>query len=353
MAVESRPQTNAVAIIQPPRLPYPKSVEQDYGVTAGAWKALVESVFPNAKSAAAVDLALAYCKARKLDVFKRVVHIVPIYDSVQKKEVESVWPGIAEHRTTAMRTGTYAGLDEPRFGPMKTKTFSGNVGSDDYPKMMTVDVTFPEWCEITLYRMVQGARVPFPGPRVYWLEYFSQRRKSGVPNDRWCRAPSGQLEKCAEAGALRRAFPEELGEEWSAEEIGGAATMHDITPPSVESPPPEPTREQFKEPARPATDVVEELSTDVTNGWPKLPKNVDFAAWSNRFLDDATPDQAKEWEENYRGQLAYMAKGTATAKRMAEELMTRFNEIVAGAPEEEPPASDDDIFPGDLPSKVA
>ena len=36
----------------------------------------------------------------------------------------------------------------------------------------------------------------------------------------WKQRPYGQLEKCAEAAALRKAFPEELGNEYAAEEMG-------------------------------------------------------------------------------------------------------------------------------------
>ena len=37
--------------------------------------------------------------------------------------------------------------------------------------------------------------------------------------------PVGQLEKCAEAGALRRAFPEEIGNALTAEEMEGQHTL--------------------------------------------------------------------------------------------------------------------------------
>src|SRR5690348_581336 len=69
-----------VAVFQKPRLPYHPAIEERFGVKAAEWKALVEAVFPLAQSVDSVVLALSYCKARKLDPFKRVVHIVPIWD---------------------------------------------------------------------------------------------------------------------------------------------------------------------------------------------------------------------------------------------------------------------------------
>lgn len=220
------PQSSgAVAVIQPPRLPFHPAVEERFGIGKSEWKALVEAVFPNAKSPDAVVLALSYCKARRLDPFKRQVHIVPIYDSKLKKEVETVWPGIAEHRTTASRTGTFAGMDAPEFGPPITRVFKGRsrvgYGQDADWKDEEVELTFPEWCRVTVYRMVQGQRVPFPGPKVMWLEYYNRKgRNSEVPNEQWGRRPFYMVEKCAEAGALRRAFPEELGDEFTVEEVG-------------------------------------------------------------------------------------------------------------------------------------
>ena len=74
-------------------------------------------------------MAVDYCKRRNLDPFKRPVHIVPMWSTVQKKMVETIWPGIAEIRTTAMRTGEYAGRDRSIFG----ETRSLKVGDILYP----------------------------------------------------------------------------------------------------------------------------------------------------------------------------------------------------------------------------
>jgi phage recombination protein Bet len=238
-----------VAVIQPPRLPYHEALRERFGIDKSGWKVLCESVFPAARTPDAIVLALAYCKARRLDPFKRNIHIVPIYDSRKGVEVETVWPGIAEHRTTAMRTKSYAGMEPPAFGPMVTRRFEGDVkvgrGQDAATKHEVADVIFPEWCQITVYRMVQGQRVPFPGPKVLWLEFYMRRsRFVELPNEQWAKRPTQMLEKCAEAGALRRAFPEELGEDWTVEEagsfIGPAGARH--VDAEVTTTPPEPRR---------------------------------------------------------------------------------------------------------------
>lgn len=191
------------------RIPYPAIAEQKYGIDKGQWQALTEAVFPGATKWESIFLALEYCKWRKLDPFKRTVHIVPIWDSEARVMKDTVWPGIAELRTTAHRTGQYAGRDKTEFGPdRELKLKSGKV------------LVYPEWAQVTVYRLIKGERVPYAGPQVYWMETCMLVKKTGEPNEMWQRRARGQLDKCAEAAALRAAFPEELGDEFAMEEAG-------------------------------------------------------------------------------------------------------------------------------------
>src|SRR5256885_16005138 len=54
---------------------------------------------------------------------------------------------------------------------------------------------------------------------------YAKWADTDVPNEMWSNRPVGQLEKCAEAGALRRAFPEEIGNALTAEEMEGQHTL--------------------------------------------------------------------------------------------------------------------------------
>ncbi len=277
------PPVNAVAVLQPPRLPYLATLEQDYGINEQGWRTLVDAVFPAAKTIGAVQLALDYCKHRKLDVFKRPVHIVPIWSAAKNAEVETVWPGIADHRTTAMRTGNYAGMDMPVFGPEITETFTGRnkkwVNNAETWEDEEVEVTYPEWCQITLYRLLQGQRVPFPGPKVYWLEYYARKsRFTKVPNEMWQKRASGQLEKCAEAGALRRAFPEELGEEFTLEEVGAFQTHApvDITTEGAATTT-EPQRADFEQPVEPTVGKFTVTAEDDVEACDKISDHINAA----------------------------------------------------------------------------
>lgn len=251
-AIAPSAKADLVPAISEPRLPYHPGLEDRFGIDKTSWRALVESTFPTATSQSSVILALSYCKARQLDVFKRVVHIVPIWDKNRKCMVDTVWPGIAEYRTTAFRTGVYAGKDATEVGPILSEKVGGK------------NITFPEWMRITVFRIVVGERTAFPGPCVYWKETFAST-KDGSPNSMWGTRPFGMLEKCAEAAALRCAFPEELGGEPIAEEVGrmwhGRASVDaESTPvsdgmipkpaalPKPTTPPIEPTPEPIEQP---------------------------------------------------------------------------------------------------------
>lgn len=199
-------QQNGLMVIET-RLPYDPELQKKFRISPIKWRALVETVWPNAMTAGAVHLALAYCRARKLDPFKKVCHIVPIWNSELNRVVEGVWPGVADHRTTASRTGSYAGMDAPEFGPMVTHTFPAQTvnrkkrvnGAESWYKKTyeAKEIAYPEWCQITVYRIVQGHRVPFVGPKIFWLEYYGRLAHDvAIPNEQWGRRSSYMLEKC-------------------------------------------------------------------------------------------------------------------------------------------------------------
>lgn len=191
-------------------------------IDTAVWTTLQNSVFPGAKDES-ILLAVDYCKARKLDILKKPCHIVPMQVTLSGQRDNNgndrkVWrdvimPGIYEQRITAFRTGQMAGQDEPVFG--NTVAFKG--------------IEAPEWCRVTVYRFINGERCAFSH-----TEYFSEAcatTRDGSLNSMWRKRPRGQLAKCAEAGALRKAFPDELGGVITADEVNeepinqhGAAT---------------------------------------------------------------------------------------------------------------------------------
>lgn len=293
--------SDAQAKFAPARLPWHPAIEdrfKDLGVNKASWKVLAEAVFPGAKSADSIVMALSYCSARKLDPFKRPVHIVPMWDSQSKQMVETVWPGISEIRTTAFRTSQYAGCDEVEFGPSITREFKGTVGKGSYQREVQVEVTFPEWGRISVYRMLNGQRCKFVSPKVFWIESYGRQGASDVPNDMWAKRPSGQLEKCVEAAGLRKAFPEEVGNDYSAEEMHGQAITGSVGSVAIEGPPAPPadviaeiegpaaaSRQQASSPARvlhvEEADIVETkpAQNQPATGKDETEETFDFDTW--------------------------------------------------------------------------
>jgi phage recombination protein Bet len=176
------------------------------GVNEAQWRTLCSSLYPGADPKS-VLMVLDYCKARQLDPLKKPCHIVPMQVKDARTNTygwrDVVMPGIYEYRTTAQRTGDYLGHSKPAYG--ETQDFRGTAA--------------PEWCELTAFRHHPAGKVEFP-VRVYFREVVGTNNE-GKPNARWAKAPIQMLTKCAEAAALREAFPDEFGGEVTAEEMDG------------------------------------------------------------------------------------------------------------------------------------
>jgi phage recombination protein Bet len=173
---------------------------------------LRSSLYPGARPES-VSMVLGYCKARDLDPMLKPVHIVPMYvrDPGGKggKMQDVVMPGIGLYRIEAARTGQYAGKSEPKFGPNVTLELGGNR------------YTVPEYCTVTVRRVVHGHVCEFTATE-YWVEnYATASRDTDAPNAMWAKRSRGQLAKCAEAQALRMAFPEATGQEVTGDEMEG------------------------------------------------------------------------------------------------------------------------------------
>jgi len=169
---------------------------------------LRSSLYPGA-SDASIAMVLSYCKAAGLDPMQKTVHIVPMWDKNLRQERDVIMPGIGLYRIQAARTQQYAGVSEPEYGPDTTATL------DD------VEVTFPAWCKIVVRRLLPNGVIAEFAAVERWLEnYATQSSKTIAPNAMWKKRPYGQLAKCAEAQALRKAFPE-IGAQPTAEEMEG------------------------------------------------------------------------------------------------------------------------------------
>ena len=189
---------------------------------------LRSSLYPGAKTES-IELVLAYCRVNGLDPMLKPVHIVPTSVKLPNGQWETrdvLMPGISDYRIKAARSGQYVGKSEPMFGPVITE------------KLGTTTVSYPQWCTITVKRMVAGIVAEFPATE-YWLEnYATKKRDDPSPNAMWHKRAWGQLAKCAEAQALRMAFPEFSGGAPTAEEMEGKTEGGPILEGRVEPPAP-------------------------------------------------------------------------------------------------------------------
>ena len=265
------------------------------------WLTLKNSLFPGA-SDESIKLVLSYCVARGLDPMKKPCHIVPMRVKDEHgdwKYRDVVMPGIYELRTTAQKTGEYLGQDEAIFG-----------APEDYR-----GVTAPTTCKIVVHRLhTSGAIANFTGTARF-SECVGTKGRSGDVNERWARAPYQMLEKCAEAAALRKAFPDELGGEYTVDEMAGQAPIDTgpaLKPVTAE---PQPLEEPQPGPrAGPAPLVVQpdEPAPDVAD------------------MADAQPDEPAEPNVNHpelinATQAAMLVKKGITAGIRETDLVAHFD----------------------------
>ena len=180
---------------------------------------LRNSLYPGAKDES-IKLAVGYCKASGLDIMQKPVHLVPMWDAKTKQMRDVVMPGIGLYRTQAARSGAYAGVTEPEFGPDMTEEFPEESGYEG-KRRPAVSVSFPAWCKVIVKRrMADGQIAEFAATERWKENYATSGKDSKQPNAMWVRRPYAQLAKCAEAQALRKAFPE-FGSQPTADEMEG------------------------------------------------------------------------------------------------------------------------------------
>jgi phage recombination protein Bet len=124
--------------------------------------------------------------------------------------------GIDGYRSTAERTGQYAGSDEAEFEPCE-------CGSDDSPP------SHPKVARVVVHRVLPSGHVVNQVGKARWHELKPDHRKPQNAYDfldsMWWKMPENQLAKCAEADGLRKAFPRVLGGVYITEEMQGADTI--------------------------------------------------------------------------------------------------------------------------------
>ena len=160
-----------------------------------------------------LQLFMYQAKRTGLDPLSRQIHFV------KRKGKGTIQTAIDGYRLIADRTGKYAGNDDYRF----------DEGLHQYQHMSSGRGN-PMTATATVYKMVDGVRTAFSATAA-WEEYFPGE----VQGFMWEKMPYLMIGKCAEALALRKAFPAELSGIYTNEEMQQAdADVHvgKVVPPS-------------------------------------------------------------------------------------------------------------------------
>ena len=145
-------------------------------------------------------LFLYTAKRTGLDPLLKQIHAVKRFSRASGGEVMAIQTGIDGYRLIAERSGKYAPGKEPSY------TYDDKgviVSATAYVKKLAGGA----WHEV--------------GATAFSTEY-AQYTKEGKLNAMWAKMPHVMIAKCAEALALRRAFPVEMSGVYTFEEMGQA-----------------------------------------------------------------------------------------------------------------------------------
>jgi phage recombination protein Bet len=170
---------------------------------------LRQSGINNDVTGAELSAFLHLCQRTKLDPFSRQIYLIGRYDRRANRQVYTPQTSIDGYRVIASRViaeqGANLGYEDTQWCDKEGRWM--DVWLADTP---------PAAARVTVLR--NGQR--FPAIALY-REYV-QTGKENKPIGLWGKMPAGQLAKCAEALALRKAFPHDLAGVYTAEEMAQA-----------------------------------------------------------------------------------------------------------------------------------
>lgn len=206
-------ETKPIVVVEPIQ---PVEVPQDFApkkITRNQVE-IIKTQIAKGASDDELKMFLYVCERTGLDPFTRQVHLVPRWDGKLGKEVRTVIVGIDGLRSIAERTNSYAGNDDPIFGDDKEISFNEVVYEGKNKKEVPKKMMVPNQATVTVKKIVQGVIASFTAT-AKWDEYYPGD-KGGIM---WRKMPHNMLGKCAEAKALRKAFPAVMSGLYVAEEM--------------------------------------------------------------------------------------------------------------------------------------
>lgn len=251
------------------------------------------------KGATNDELQLFMYQAEKtgLDPLARQIHAVKRWDNSQGREVMSIQTSIDGFRLIAERSGKYVGQVGP-FWCGEDSQWHDVWVSDKAPIAARVGVLRGDFKE--------------PCYGVARFKSYAQTKKDGTPTRMWATMPDVMLAKCAEALALRKAFPQELSGLYTGDEME-QAQPGEVTPVATPAPAPQPVAA----PHDPVTGEVKPHQIPV--GYVETPEGdkSDWLGWGRLMIaavkSATTPTELSAWIDCNQSALASCSENAKKA----------------------------------------